>query len=126
LQHCDCETLQREIEELRDEIAALRGEVSGLSDRLKFRFRLKPQQARVLARLLSTPGSVVKSSDLIAIARQGASSPLKTNPSVFLAMIILGIKNGLTDAGLNPSVQSSYAKGYMISKDDADAIMDAL
>jgi hypothetical protein len=126
LPHCDCEELKREIEELRMEIATLRGEASDLADQLKARFRLKPQQSRVFARLLATPGCVVKSSDLIAIARQGASSPLKTHPSVFLAMIMLGIKNGLTDAGFNPSVRSSYAKGYIISKDDADAITDAL
>lgn len=128
---CDnCERLRREIRELKEEIAEW-GKVENneaLSDRLRIRFRLRPQAALALAAMLERPGRVFSVQALIQhigyngnpmdTKRNGEDQSVRTN--------ISWVRLGLMDARLGVHVRNIQRQGYMISKEDAEKIMAAL
>jgi len=123
----ECDRLRRENRELREELHEYRATVDGedpLAFNLKVRFRLRPQQARVLAALVKNPGRIMNNLTLVdASGYVGEeNNPDKHRAQKSLRPMISQISRHLEDARLFDVIQTFYGQGRMISTSDAERI----
>jgi len=124
---CDsCDRLKRQVRELKEEIAEWdRTENNeSLADKLRLRFRLRPQAAYTLAAMIERPGRVFSKQAIIQhigydgspmeTKRDGEDQSVRTN--------ISWVRSGLKYAGLDVEVRNIHAQGYLISKEDAEKV----
>lgn len=114
----DCASLRRENEELR----AILYPADDLTFRLAKRLRLRPQEAKVLARLLRNPGSVVPHDDLQRAADySGGIGTLNARQG--LSQQVAGIRRALAEIGGKTSdLISWHKKGYALKVEAAHRV----
>ena len=126
----NCERLNREIRELREELAEW-GRVEKnetLADKLRKRFRLRPQASHVLAELVTRPDRVFGRDAMIQHMGY-TGSPMETvrdGEDQAIRNAITWIRNALKDERLDVTIRNIYGAGYLVSKADAAVIRAAV
>lgn len=123
----ECDTLRRQVRELREELAEFQkyeDSESPLVFSLKKALRLRPQSAKILAALMDRQDKVVKV-DLLIDASEYEGEAGNPNDRRFRAIIgvnLARIRRSMEDARIEGAVQTFYGNGYMISKSVADQV----
>ena len=128
---CDsCDRLKREIRELREELEEW-GRVENnetLADKLRIRFRLRPQAAYCLAALIERPGRIFSREAIIQhIGYNGSPMDTKRNgEDQAVRTNISWVRLGLQDARMGVKIRNVQRQGYLITKEDAEKVRAAL
>ena len=126
----NCERLKREIRELREELDewGLVENNETLADKIRTRFRLRPQAAYTLAAMIERPGRVFSREAIIQhIGYNGSPMDTKRNgEDQSVRTNISWVRLGLKDARLDVEVRNVHGQGYLITKEDAEKVRAAL